>query len=305
MILVTGGSGMVGTALKSFLPNGKFISSEKYDLRDKKAVANCFDEIKPDIVVHLAALVGGIVANSSAQYDFFYENILMNTNVLHEAKNHNCFVVYASSTCAYPKYDMLYPLKEEDVFKGAPEETNRSYAYAKRMGQVQLESAADQYGIKSCVIYFSNLYGREFRKMDDCFDFKKLHFISAAMYKMYIAKISGLKEIKLLGTGKPLRQFTHVNDAAASIKCIIDSQVSGIFNLANFKSYSIAEAADIISKTVGYEGQIVFNGDLDGLYRKDVSVKKFIAQFPDFQFTTLEEGINETYQCFQDYILPA
>jgi len=302
-ILVTGGTGMVGNAIKRNLKNheAKFVGSSDYNLKNEAEVKKLFYDYWPDAVIHLAARVGGVKDNSDFLYDYFYENLRINTNVINQCKVDGIKNVIAlSSTCVYPKYVESYPVKEEELHKGYPEDTNFGYAFAKRMMQVQMETARIQDKLERerenyrwSILYPSNLYGPY-----DTFDLQKSHVIPALVLKFHKAKMEGRDSVELYGTGKPLRQLTYVDDIANQIVKMIDSEVSGDFNFANPRNYSIAEIAQAISVVIGYNGSIYYNGKLDGVYRKDVDITKISQMFHLEPFTPLEEGLDKTYKWF-------
>lgn len=289
-VLITGGSGLVGKYLQKILPDAFYISTKDGDLTDIKFVRWMISSYTPDVVIHLAAKVGGIKDNIAKPVDYFEDNILMNTNILkvsHEYKVKHFIGVL--STCIYPDVVENYPMKEEDMFLGPPTPTNFSYGYAKRCLAVQIDAYNKQYGTKYNYLIPCNLYG----EFDNFENENKMHFITALLHKIRNAKDN---KIELLGTGKPLRQFMYAGDFANIIKLVIDNNITESFNVAPDFNYSIKEMAELAIKTINPELEINFsNPELDGQYRKDVDNNKMVKLLPNFKFTGLEEGILKTY----------
>lgn len=298
MILVTGGTGMLGRSLQSRIPDAKYIGSKDCNLLNENEVREYMD-CNPDVdlVIHLAALVGGIQDNAKRPYDYFTQNIKINTNIIDCSVQKGIKVVAISSSCSYPQTSEIYPFTEDMVHLGAPEDTNMSYGYAKRMMLIQLQSAFRQYGLPFVVLYASNLYGPH-----DCFDTEKSHLVASLIRKFHFAKTSGDDSVELLGTGKSLRQFTYVHDVSDCIVKIIENNCCGDFNIASPFNLTIKEIAHIAQDVVGYKGKIIFNGKLDGQYRKDVSCSKLLSAIGDYKFTTLQKGIEDTYKWYKHYV---
>jgi len=288
-ILVTGGTSTVGKHLKELLPDAIYVSSKDCDLTDIKSVQWLISSYTPDIIIHLAAKVGGIQDNIAKPAEYFDDNIIMNTNILKVSHEYNVKrFIGILSTCIYPDKVDLYPMKEEVMFDGPPTPTNFSYGYAKRCLAVQIDAYNKQYGTKYNYLIPCNLYS-EYDNFDND---KKMHFITALLKKIKESK----GEIKLMGTGKPLRQFMYAGDLARVIKKIIDRNIYENFNIAYPINYSINELAQkafgILNKNyyIKYE-----HLEMDGQYRKDVDIEKMLNLFPYFKFTSFEEGIKKVY----------
>lgn len=297
-ILVTGGSGLVGRHLKEILPEAVYISSKDYDLRSEADVRRLC-EMGWDHIVHLAARVGGIIENINFPAEFIEQNLLMNTLLLKYARLGAVPRVTAIlSTCIYPDVYGQYPLREEDLHKGEPQKTNFAYAIAKRALAVQIDAYNQQYKLKYNYLIPCNLYG-EFDKVDE----KRSHYLTALLGKIIKAEREGKSEIKLLGTGKPLRQFMYGGDLARAIKHCIASEVDESFNVAVDENRSIREIAQIALKATGHEDfELAFDRiSPDGQFRKDVSNAKMKSLMPDFQFTPLEDGIKKVYQFYKTH----
>ena len=292
MILVTGGSGLVGKHLKDILPDAVYISSKDFDLTNIDRVHAMMDFFKPKVVIHLAARVGGIMDNIEHPVDYLEENILMNTNMLKKSHEFNVDkFIGILSTCIYPDKVDTYPMKEEDLFNGPPTPTNFSYGFAKRCMAAHIDSYVKQYNKKWSYLIPCNLYG-EYDKYEE----HHSHFVSALIKKIYEAD----DKIEMWGTGTPLRQFMYGGDLARIIKYIIDNDIVDNFNVAPKEVYSIDEISQIGKKACG-RAELVVNYDNtkpDGQFRKDVDSSKLLSALKDFKFTTLDEGIRKVYDNF-------
>jgi GDP-L-fucose synthase len=288
-ILVTGGSGMVGKHLQEIIPDAIYISSNQGDLRDIKYTTWLFSCYEPDVVVHLAAKVGGIQDNIKYPADYFDDNVLINTNVLKSCHKYNTKqFIGVISTCAYPDVVPNYPMIEKDLFSGPPAKTNFSYGFAKRSLAVQVEAYNKQYGTNYSYLIPSNLYS----EYDNFTNELKMHFITALLHKIKNSKGT----IELLGDGTPLRQFMYAGDFAGVIKEAIDKNITESFNVACPENYSIDKMARICLEELGLDYKIKYiNPTLNGQYRKDVSSKKMMSLLPDFEFTPFNEGIKKVY----------
>lgn len=294
-ILVTGGSGMVGNNLKKHIPNAIYLSSTDCNLTDFKEVCCIWEKHRPNIVIHLAAKVGGIMDNIAHPAKYFEENILINTNVLMASKKFNTDrVVAILSTCIYPDVVDKYPMNENMLHFGPPTKTNFSYGYAKRSLAVHIDSYNQEYGTKYQYLIPCNLYG-EYDKYGE-----NSHFVAALIKKIAKAKKYNEKELLLFGTGTPLRQFLYAEDLAKIIKFCIYNNCYDNFNVATSEVYSIKEIAEIALKTCDAEHlKIKFdNTKPDGQFRKDVSIKKMNEIVPNFKTTLLSEGIKKSYDFF-------
>ena len=293
-LLITGGNGVVGKHLQEILPDAIYVGSKDYDLRNWLEVKNLFEIHKPTHVVHLAARVGGIKDNISNPAEYFDDNILMNTNVLKMCKVYKVKrFIGMLSTCAYPDFKhpstkQFFPLKEDLLLLGPPTPTNWEYAYSKRSMAVQIDAYNEQYKTKYNYLIPCNLYS----EYDNFDNENKMHFITALLKKIKNSK----NTLKLLGTGKPLRQFMYAGDLARVIKEVIDKDIVDSFNVAVSENLSIDKMANIALKTLNKDLKIQYsNPELDGQYRKDVSSELMLSHIPDFKFTSFEEGIKKVY----------
>lgn len=292
-ILVTGGTGQVGKELQLLLPDATFISSLDCDLRSCVDVDLLILKHKPDVVIHAAARVGGILDNITHQVEYFTENVLMNTNLVDTCLKYGVpNFIGILSTCIYPDIVDKYPMKEEVMHDGKPTKTNFSYGIAKRAMATHIDAVREQYNMNYCYVIPCNLYGIHDKYND------RSHFIGALLKKIYEADREGKKEITLFGTGKPLRQILYARDLARVLYRMVIDNTYHSFNIANEDNFSIDQYARIVLKALGFEDWTI-NYDSskpDGQYRKDVSLNEFREYFPDFKFTPLEEGIVEVYK---------
>ena len=291
-ILVTGGNGLVGKHLQDILPDAVYVSSKDYDLTKDYNVREMLSSEKPDIVIHLAARVGGLLDNINHPVDYIEENILINTNVLRFCHQYNVSkVISILSTCIYPDVVDTYPMKEEILFQGPPPPDNFAYAMSKRCMATQMDSYVKQHNKQWSYLIPCNLYGEH-----DKYEEHHSHFVSALIKKIHEAKDS----VEIWGTGKPLRQFMYAGDLARVIKYMIDNDVVDNFNVAPDYVHSIEEITKIGMESCGKADlNIVYdNTKPDGQYRKDVDSSKLISVMKDFKFTSLEEGIRKVYDNF-------
>ena len=296
-ILVTGGSGMVGKSLKKIMPDAIYLSSKQCDLTEQKSVKAMLRFYKPDIIIHLAAKVGGIIDNIDKPAEYYTDNILMNTLLMDCAYKIGIErFIGILSTCIYPDICESYPMKELDLHNGPPTPTNFSYGYSKRCLAVQSEAYNKQYGTKYQYLIPCNLYG-EFDKYGD-----NSHFISALIKKIHIAKTNKDDKIVLFGTGTPLRQFMHSDDLAFVIKYCIDNDIYDNMNVATEENLSIKEMAKIALEACGVENlKIEFDSSKpDGQFRKDVSIDILKSIIPEFKAMGLLDGIKKTYKYITD-----
>tara|TARA_Y100000034_G_C6877907_1_gene401769 strand:- start:992 stop:1906 length:915 start_codon:yes stop_codon:yes gene_type:complete len=291
--LITGGTGMIGTALQEVTPNATFISSKQYDLRNPPLVKQMFARHNPDCVIHLAAKVGGIKANMDNLGDFYRDNIMINTNVLDAAKEFRTKkVVSLLSTCVYPN-KAHYPLTEDQIHDGPPHESNFAYAYAKRMLDVQSRAYREQYGCNFVTIVPNNLFGE-----NDNFDLEDSHVIPAMIRKIYEASINGT-DVYLWGDGAPLREFTYSKDLANILMFLAKEYDDECpINVGNTEEHSIKEVAEMIARIMRYNGEIIWQTDKPkGQHRKPSDNSKFRA-ICDVRYTDFEESLTNTCNWF-------
>ena len=294
VVLVTGGSGFLGRRLKNHQPNWVYLSSKECNLLDSSQIRRTLKKYKPRSVIHLAGTVGGIKANSERPAEFFYTNSMMSLNLINECYLANIKRMLISlSTCAFPNQVKKYPLTEEDIYDGKPAETNLSYGFSKRLAHVQALSYRKQYGLNYSTFCPSNLYG-----IGDHFNSESSHFISALITKVSDANPGDVLE--MWGTGSPLRQHLYVDDMCNIIPQLLEKHDTNVpLIVAPDENVSIANICSIMNRISGKNLKFIFNGKLDGQYRKDGSNKKLHNLIGNFNYTTLEEGLKITYEWYK------
>ena len=299
-ILVTGGSGLVGKYLKKYLPEAVYLSSKDFDLTTEDGVKRMYLKYKPDVVIHLAAKVGGILDNINKPAEYYTQNVMMNTLLVDYAKKLNVKrFIGVLSTCIFPDIMETYPMKEEDLHLGPPTTTNFSYGYAKRSMAVQIDAYNKQYGTKYQYLTPCNLYG-----VGDKDHESNSHFITALVKKIFDAKQNDEGSITLYGDGTPLRQFMFAEDFAKIIYEIVDKNIYENFNVAGEENLTIKDMATIALKSCNAENlEIKWDTDKpNGQYRKDVSTEKLKSLLPNFSPLKLSEGIKLVYNNYYDKI---
>jgi len=254
-ILITGGGGMVGRALQRVLPGALYLSSAVCDLKDPIKTRRLFEGYRPNYVIHLAAKVGGIKANMENLGAFYTDNTYINTNVLDCAhKTGVKKVVSLLSTCVYPN-SATYPLTEDQIHNGAPHSSNYAYAYAKRMLDVQSRAYRAQYGCNFITVVPNNLFGEH-----DNFELNDSHVIPAIIRKMHEAKLNDTQEVTLWGDGSPLREFTYASDLARILLFVMENYNDPEpLNVGNTQEISIKRVANLISDTIKFKGEILWD----------------------------------------------
>jgi len=307
-IYIAGHNGMVGSAIVRKLREKGFMniitcSSSELDLANQQNVHNFLHEKKPDYVIIAAAKVGGIHANDSYPAEFIYQNLMIEANLIHGshlAGINN--LLFLGSSCIYPK-ESLQPIKEEYLLSGHLEPTNEPYAVAKIAGIKLCESYNRQYGTDYRSIMPTNLYGP-----NDNFHPKNSHVIPALIRKFHEAKVNNEPFVEVWGSGKPMREFLHVDDMAdASIhimdidKKTLESEVDPMLshiNIGTGTDITIKDVAQIVKEVVGFDGEIVFDTKMpDGTKRKLLDVSK-IENLGWKPVITLKDGLKETYEWF-------
>ena len=299
-ILVTGGYGFLGQAVCERLEDLAHVipvGSQEADLRCQDATHDLFDYFDPDMVVHLAATVGGIGANKANPGKFIEENLSMGLNVLACSKSYQIDkFVMLGTVCAYPKYCPV-PFKEEDLWNGYPEETNAPYGIAKKTLMQMVQSYHQQYGFKGINLIPVNMYGP-----NDNFDPSSSHVIPALILKFQQAIDNGHEPVEIWGTGKASREFLYVDDCAEAIKlAILNYDKPDPTNIGTGKEITIMELAQKIQRIMGHEGSIWFNSEYpDGQPRRCLDTSKAKERF-DFEATTdFETGLTKTIEWFRN-----
>ncbi len=289
-LLVTGGTGMVGSALLRLYPNAESPTTKEFhdDLYD----------VRGKCVVHLAAKVGGVKVNTDEISDFYRINSIINQKLLHKAHHDNAKkVVSLLSTCVYPTAaHVRYPLTEEQLHLGPPHSSNFGYAYAKRMVDIMSRAYRQQHSCNFITAIPNNLYGE-----NDNFDLENSHVIPAIIRKVWEAKINNRPSIECWGDGSPLREFTYSEDIVKILLFLLENyNGSEPINIGNTKEYAIKEVVEIICDIVGYTGAVVWNTEMPlGQYRKPSSNQKLLDLGWNNQwYTPLKEGLKKTCKWF-------
>jgi GDP-L-fucose synthase len=298
-IYVAGHRGMVGSGLvrklhKEGYVNVLFRTSRELDLRDAGAVNAFFEKESIDYVFLAAAKVGGIAANRDYPGEFIRDNLLIQTNVIDAAyRYHVKKLVFLGSSCIYPKH-APQPLKEQYLLSGLLEPTNEPYAIAKIAGITMCQSYNRQYGTNFVSVMPTNLYGPH-----DNFDAQTSHVLPALIRKMSDAKENGEKSVEIWGTGKPYREFLHVDDLADACLYVMNHYNDNeIINIGTGNDLTIMELANLIREIVGYKGELVFNSDMpDGTPRKQLDVSK-LSELGWNARISLNTGIENTYSWY-------
>jgi GDP-L-fucose synthase len=299
-VVVTGGAGFLGSAVVNRLRSAGceniFVPrSSSYDLRDPNAIVNLYNDARPEIVIHLAAVVGGIGANRANPGRFFYDNAVMGIQMMEFGRRFEIEKFVAVGTvCAYPKFAPV-PFKEEDLWNGYPEETNAPYGLAKKMMLVQAQAYRTQYGFNAIYLLPVNLYGPE----DNC-DLESSHVIPALIRKCVEAKENNDKQIVLWGDGSPTREFLYVDDAADGIVLAAERyDGSEPVNLGSGQEISIRDLAQVIAAEVGFSGSIDWDTTQpNGQPRRCLDVSKAQHYFGFRAQRGLREGIAITVDSF-------
>ena len=301
-IIVTGGAGFLGRFVIKKLQEREcsdiFVPKiEDYDLRNLDAIKKMYKTSKADIVIHLAAVVGGIGANIENPGSFFYDNLIMGIQLIEQARLNNIEKFLALGTiCAYPKYTKV-PFKEENLWDGYPEETNAPYGLAKKMLLVQSQAYKDQYNFNSIFLLPVNLYGP-----GDNFDPKSSHVIPALIRKFHEAKINNLKEVTVWGTGKATREFLYVKDCAEAIVLATEKyDKPDPVNIGAGFEISINNLMEKIKDIVGFSGKIVWDKSKpDGQPRRSLDTSRALKEFGFKAKTKFDEGLKKTIEWYVD-----
>lgn len=302
-VVVSGGAGFLGSFVVEGLrgrgcENVFVPRSAEYDLTTTKACEQLYTETTPDILIHLAAEVGGIGANRKRPGRFFYANMTMGLNLIEEGRKYNQLKKFlqVGTVCAYPKFAPV-PFREQDLWDGYPEETNAPYGIAKKALLVMLQSYRDEYGFPGVYLLPVNLYGPK-----DNFDLETSHVIPAMIRKFIQAREAGDSEVLLWGTGKPSREFLYVEDAAEGILLAAERyEGAEPINLGTGREIRISELAELIAQLCNYKGSIVWDSSQpDGQPRRCLDTTKAKEQFGFAAKTPFEEGLRRTIAWFEN-----
>ena len=301
-ILVTGGAGFLGQHVvarlrqhgcsRIFVPR-----SAQFDLTREADIERLLKQERPEVVVHLAARVGGIGANRDNPGTFLYQNLIMGTQLIEAARQFGVEKFVAAGTiCSYPKYTPV-PFREDALWDGYPEETNAPYGLAKKLLIVQLQAYRQQFGFSGVNLLVVNLYGP-----GDNFDLHSSHVIPALIRKCLEAKARGDRILPVWGTGKPTREFIYVEDAARAIVLATEKlETSEPVNIGTGQEITIAELVHLITRKIGFQGEVVFQSDKpDGQPRRCLDVRR-ARELLDFEASTsLSEGLDKTIAWYLD-----
>lgn len=269
-------------------------SSKELDLRNQNSVEDFFKNEKPEVVIDAAARVGGILANNTYPFQFLMENMQIQNNLINSSLKADVEkFIFLGSSCIYPKM-APQPLKEEYLLTGPLETTNEWYAVAKITGVKSCEAIRKQFGKDYISLMPTNLYGPF-----DNFDLKTSHVLPAMIRKFHDAKLNGNTPVELWGSGTPMREFLYVEDLAEAVVFALENQFQdNLYNVGTGTDLTIKELAELIQATVGHEGEILWDSTKpDGTPRKLMDVSK-MSDAGWSAKTTLEEGIQKTYQWF-------
>jgi GDP-L-fucose synthase len=300
-VVVTGGAGFLGRfiveRLRALTDVGVFVPrSADYNLIEAADIKRLFAETRPDLVIHLAAVVGGIGANQRNPGKFFYENLMMGVQLIEQARLHEVRKFVATGTvCAYPKFTPT-PFREDDLWNGYPEETNAPYGLAKKMMLVQSQSYRQQYGFNSIFLLPANLYGP-----GDNFDLESSHVIPALIRKCVEARESGAPFVEAWGTGNATREFLYVSDCAEGIlRAAAKYDESEPVNIGTGSEIKISELLQLIARLTRFEGDIRWQSDKpDGQPRRSLDVSRAYKKFGFQASVTLEEGLRKTIDWYE------
>jgi len=300
-ILVTGGSGLVGKALHYFKKDYPeyqliFSNSKQCNLCNFNSTLEYFKILQPNIVIHLAACVGGLFKNMNQKVDMLEKNLMINYNVLkccHLIGVEKC--ISCLSTCIFPD-KTIYPINEQMLHQGPPHHSNNTYAYAKRMLEIHTKAYQEQYGSNFICIIPTNIYGPY-----DNYHLEDAHVISALIHKCYLAK-KNKEPFIVRGSGKPLRQFIYSQDLAKLIYWTIDSyhqKETLILSVSEEEEVSIKDISTYIAREFDYEQYMIFDINYsDGQYKKTADNSKLMKLIGNFQFTPIQKGIHQSVKWF-------
>jgi len=294
-VAVTGGGGFLGSFVMEELArreaDGFVVRSAEYDLRERDAIKALLNDQKPDVIIHMAAVVGGIGANRDNPGLFFYENMIMGVELIEQARVFGVDkLVCLGTICAYPKFTPV-PFKEDDLWSGYPEETNAPYGVAKKALLVQCQAYRQQYGMNAIYLLPVNLYGPR-----DNFDLHSSHVIPALIRKMVTARDANASHVEVWGDGSPSREFLHARDAARGI-VLATERYDGEepVNLGTGREISIKDLAELIAEIVGFQGELKWLTDKpNGQPRRGLDTTRARERFGFEAGISLEDGIAET-----------
>jgi GDP-L-fucose synthase len=300
-VLVTGGGGFLGQQVLRKLKTAgceKVLAPRKleYDLREREQIVRLLQHAQPDLIIHLAAVVGGIGANRLHPGEFFYDNAIMGIELIEYARRLNVGkFVCLGTVCSYPKFAPV-PFREEDLWDGYPEETNAPYGLAKKMLLVQAQAYRQQYGFNCIYLLPVNLYGPK-----DNFDPQTSHVIPGLIRKLLEARARGEHTVTCWGTGSPSREFLYVEDAAEAILLAAERyNKPDPVNIGSGHEITIRELAELLCKLTGFEGELIWDATQpDGQPRRRLDVTRAEREFGFLAQTSLVDGLRRTIEWYQ------
>ncbi len=301
-VLVTGGNGFLGQSVVAQLQKAgcsEILTPRKkdYDLREIEQIRSLFRDLRPDIIIHAAAVVGGIGANMEHPGNFFYDNLIMGVQLIEEARLNNVEkFVTVGTVCAYPKFTPV-PFKEDDLWNGYPEETNAPYGLAKKALLVQGQAYRQQYGFRSIFLLPVNLYGPR-----DNFDPSSSHVIPALIKKCLDAQEADLHEIVIWGDGSATREFLYVDDAAEGIVlAALNYDKPDPVNLGSGEEISIRELIEMIVEYTGFKGKLIWDTSKpNGQPRRKLDTTRAEQEFNFCSKTSFPEGLTKTIEWYRN-----
>jgi len=304
IVLVTGGTGLVGNAIKNVSDkyidkfNFIYISSKDFNLSIMDEVIKMFEQYHPNYVIHLAACVGGLYKNMNNKVEMLEKNLMINYNVVkcsHDYKVEK--LISCLSTCIFPD-KVTYPINESMLHEGPPHHSNDAYAYAKRMLEIHCKAYRENFGDNFICVTPTNIYGPH-----DNFDLENGHVLPALIHKCYLARKDKI-DFVIRGSGSPLRQFIYSEDLARLILIILESDENDdniILSVPEKDEVSIKDIGTFIAKSFDYENNIIFDSSFsDGQYKKTVSSEKLLSRVNNFYFTSIKDGIEKTVRWFEE-----